>query len=160
VEKRSVIAATIELEAAAARVWEVVVIGAGPAGALAARQAALAGSRVLLVDSKKFPREKVCGACLNGGALAILQSVGLGSVPERLGGKPLKKFDLRSDSRQATLRLPAGVAVSRYRFDAALVEEAIAAGADFLPETFSSVGDLSGSGSDECRLVSLKHREA
>ena len=42
--------------------WDVVVIGAGPAGAIAARQIALAGARVLLVERKSFPRRKVCGA--------------------------------------------------------------------------------------------------
>lgn len=154
------IAGTIELEAALARIWDAIVIGAGPAGALAARQAALAGSQVLLVDAKSFPREKVCGACLNGGALAVLESVGLGDLPCSLGGRPLERFNLRSDGRQATLGLPSGVAVSRGRFDAALVSAAIAAGAQFLPATFASVDGLSAAGPDECRQVSLKRCES
>ena len=45
--------------------WDVIVIGAGPAGAVAARQVALAGLQTLLVDAKCFPREKVCGGYLN-----------------------------------------------------------------------------------------------
>ncbi len=51
---------------------DVVVVGAGPAGALAARQAALSGLSVLLVDRAEFPRKKVCGCCLHPrGALAL-----------------------------------------------------------------------------------------
>src|SRR5688572_33495727 len=46
--------------------WDAVVIGAGPAGSVAARQLALQGKRVLLVEKDKLPRDKVCGGCLGG----------------------------------------------------------------------------------------------
>ena len=46
-------------------IWDGVVIGAGPAGAMAARELALQGGRILLVERKRFPRWKICGACLN-----------------------------------------------------------------------------------------------
>jgi len=61
--------ATLTLEAACEPTWDAIVLGAGPAGALAARQLGASGARVLLVDRKAFPRWKVCGACLNGQAL-------------------------------------------------------------------------------------------
>jgi flavin-dependent dehydrogenase len=144
---------------AAGQVWDVLVAGAGPAGALAARQAALAGRRVLLVDSRSFPRTKVCGACLNGQALSVLNSVGLGTLPAALGGVSLGDFDVRSAGRGAHIALPEGIAVSRLRFDAALVESARAAGASFLPETTATVGGLCASGGDECRIVSLRDRD-
>ena len=41
--------------------WDVVVAGAGPAGATAASHVARAGHRVLLLDRHDFPRDKVCG---------------------------------------------------------------------------------------------------
>src|ERR1700685_1150627 len=47
--------ATIDHQRAAQTEWDIAVIGAGPAGALAARQAALAGLRTLLVDKSAFP---------------------------------------------------------------------------------------------------------
>jgi len=53
--------------------WPVVVIGAGPAGALAALELARQGVPVLLVERRRFPRWKVCGACLSGQALAALR---------------------------------------------------------------------------------------
>src|SRR5882724_2418075 len=64
----------------AQRSWEVIVIGAGPAGAMAAYELARRSLRVLLVDKSAFPRPKVCGCCLNGQALALLQTRGLGHV--------------------------------------------------------------------------------
>jgi flavin-dependent dehydrogenase len=154
------IARTLDVEAAAARRWDALVIGAGPAGALAARQAALIGKRVLLVDSKSFPRPKVCGACLNGQALAVLKSVGLAALPGALGGLALNQFDVRSNGRGVRLALPEGIAVSRLRFDAALVEGAIAAGAEFLPETAALLGEVPASDREEARTVALRFRDA
>ena len=43
---------------------EVIVVGAGPGGAAAAARLALAGRRVLLLESAAFPRDKVCGDVL------------------------------------------------------------------------------------------------
>jgi flavin-dependent dehydrogenase len=46
--------------------WQVVIVGAGVAGAYVAARLAHAGVSVLLVDRGRFPRNKVCGACLSG----------------------------------------------------------------------------------------------
>jgi flavin-dependent dehydrogenase len=145
------IAATFDLAAAAGRRWDVAVLGAGPAGSLAARQLAVAGAGVLLVDRKAFPRDKVCGACLNGKALAVLDAVGLGGLVDRLGGIDLDAFELRLAGRRQRFALPAGKALGRDRLDAALIEEAIAAGAHFLPETSARIEV----GEEETRAVRL-----
>ncbi len=47
-------------------VWDVVVVGAGPAGASAAYAAAVAGRRVLLLEKAELPRYKTCGGGLIG----------------------------------------------------------------------------------------------
>jgi geranylgeranyl reductase family protein len=52
--------------------WDVVVVGAGPAGASAARVAAEAGCRVLLLERAAIPRYKTCGGGLIGCAQAFL----------------------------------------------------------------------------------------
>jgi len=41
--------------------WDALVVGAGPAGAAAAHWLADSGHRVLVVEKKRFPREKTCG---------------------------------------------------------------------------------------------------
>lgn len=143
----SAIAATISPAASAGRTWDLLVIGAGPAGALAARQLALGGASVLLVDKSALPRSKVCGSCLNGAALATLRDVGLEYVASRLGATPLTAWRLHTSVARAECRLPSGVSLSRAAFDAALVEEAVSAGAHFLPETKATVEqDISSDG--------------
>jgi len=136
------IAATIDVGEAARQRWDVVVIGAGPAGALAARQLARLGVSTLLVDRKAFPRAKVCGGCLNGRAIATLRRVGLGDLLAACGAVPLRRFVLRSSGREVSLPLPAGAALSRETLDAELVRAAIDAGAMFLPETTAAVAPL------------------
>jgi len=56
---------------------DVVICGAGPAGAMAAIILARAGVRVRLLDRARFPRDKLCGDTLNPGALAVLARHGL-----------------------------------------------------------------------------------
>ena len=111
--------------------YDAVVIGAGPAGAVAARELARGGTSVLLVDKATFPRPKVCGCCLNGAALAALESVGLGHVSRQCGAVPLTAVRIAAGRRSAEPKLPAGVALSREQFDVALIDEAVKAGATF-----------------------------
>lgn len=135
------IAATVSAEQAEQQTWDVVIVGAGPAGAMAAHELARRGCAVLLVDRAAFPRGKVCGCCLNGAALATLAAVGLGALTARCRAVPLTSIHLAAAGRLASLPLSGGVSLSRESFDAALVEAAIAAGAAFLPQTHASLHD-------------------
>ena len=71
------------------------------------------GATVLLVDKSRFPRYKVCGCCLNGRALGVLDAVGLGGLVEGHGGLPLDTFQLAAAGRSARMKLPRGAALSR-----------------------------------------------
>jgi menaquinone-9 beta-reductase len=135
-------AATVDLKDAARTKWGVVVIGAGPAGALAARQTALRGLKTLLVDKSPFPRAKVCGGCISGSGRQVLVRVGLGHLVAEPAATPLHRFDLAAGGRRVSFELPLGAAISRFDFDAALVREAVAAGAEFLSETTAQVRGL------------------
>jgi flavin-dependent dehydrogenase len=57
--------------------YDVLIVGAGPAGAVAATILARAGARVLLVDRSRFPRPKLCGDTLNPGAVSLLERLEL-----------------------------------------------------------------------------------
>lgn len=129
---------TVTIREAALRRWDAVVIGAGPAGSLAARTLALAGRSVLLVDKSEFPRSKVCGCCLSGAALDALERAGLGGLVQGLGGVVLERLRIHTGSASATIP-SRGICISRERLDAALVHQAIRAGAEFLPGVVGGV---------------------
>ncbi len=115
---------------------DVLIVGAGPAGSIAALVLARGGARVRLVDLAAFPRPKLCGDTVNPGALSILDRLGVGTA-------------VRARARDVTGMLvtgPGGVAVAadyprglcgaaieRRDLDRLLLEAAVAAGADFTP---------------------------
>jgi len=117
---------------------DVLVVGAGPAGTVAARQLAAAGARVRIVDRATFPRDKLCGDTLNPGCLAML---------DRIDAAVAKRIRARSLAiRGMTITGPGGVAVKadypsgltgaallRRDLDQWLLEAAVQAGARFDP---------------------------
>jgi flavin-dependent dehydrogenase len=110
---------------------DVVIAGAGPAGAIAALVMARAGARVLIVDRETFPRDKLCGDTLNPGALRVLDAVGL-----RATLPPGRQLDgMIVSGPRAIVRTPylveRGVAITRRVLDAWLLQAAVAAGARF-----------------------------
>ncbi|MDA7423268.1 geranylgeranyl reductase family protein [Thalassococcus lentus] len=62
--------------------FDLIVIGAGPAGASAALAASRDGLRVALVDKRQFPRDKLCGGALTGRAVSTFQRLYQKQLPE------------------------------------------------------------------------------
>jgi flavin-dependent dehydrogenase len=118
---------------------DAIVIGAGPAGAVTARELARRGVSVLLVDKARFPRAKVCGCCVNGAAVKTLRRLGLGHV--LAGGIPLRDVCLAAGRHSARVKLPGGVSLSREALDAALVREAEKAGVEFRDGVAAKLGE-------------------
>ncbi|HEX2576865.1 MAG TPA: geranylgeranyl reductase family protein [Aquihabitans sp.] len=113
---------------------DVVVVGAGPAGAAAAIRLAEAGQHVVVVDKAVFPRDKICGDGLTTGALRLLESLGLD--PGAVGSwTPVDDVHVSSPTGHvATFPLPRdrgtyAVVARRTDLDAALVDRTRAAGA-------------------------------
>src|SRR5262245_3466965 len=104
--------------------FEVVIAGAGPAGAIAARDLARGGARVALVD-ESHPREKPCGGGVTGRALGVVgASAGPGHVVDRVV--------FEAGNRRAAVRMPDDDCLriySRESFDDALLQQAVGAGA-------------------------------
>jgi flavin-dependent dehydrogenase len=119
--------------------WDAVVVGAGPAGAVAARGLARDGASVLLVDRCDFPRWKVCGACLGPTALYVLDSIGLRSVVTDAGAVKLTRLVLVGAGRRAVIPLPDSLALSRAVLDRSLVEAAVGSGVSFRSGARASV---------------------
>ena len=124
----------------AREVWDVVIVGAGPAGSMAAYALARRELRVLLVDRALFPRWKVCGCCLNPFTLKTLALAGLGDLVSHSQAAPIRRMRLAAGNSRAQVELAGWRVLSRERLDSALVEAAVGAGACFLPGTQASLG--------------------
>ena len=55
--------------------YNVIIIGAGPAGSTAAYLLASHGYRVLILDKSTFPRGKLCGGLLTWKTVKLLESI-------------------------------------------------------------------------------------
>ncbi|MFP3989812.1 geranylgeranyl reductase family protein [Streptomyces sp. E11-3] len=110
------------------RVWDVVVVGAGPAGASAAYAAAVAGRRVLLLEKAELPRYKTCGGGLIGPSRDALPPGFELPLRDRVHAVTFSldgRFPRTRRSRQMLFGL-----INRPEFDQRLVEAAEKAGAE------------------------------
>ncbi|QSB16572.1 geranylgeranyl reductase family protein [Natronosporangium hydrolyticum] len=109
--------------------FDVAVVGAGPAGCAAALAATGRGARVLLLDRAAFPRDKPCGDGIAPHALAVLDRLGAGGVVD--GYPPVARLRVTGPGGDEVDRALPEVAhtVPRTVFDHRLVRVAVAAGA-------------------------------
>lgn len=113
--------------------YDVAIVGGGPAGASCASFCVMAGLRVVLLERETFPREKVCGDCLNPGCWAVLQRLQLEDKVRALPHGALDRVDFVAiDGHSISVDLPRGaeIAVKRSLFDHLLLRRAGEVGAD------------------------------
>jgi flavin-dependent dehydrogenase len=114
--------------AALSGIYDLAVIGGGPAGISAAITAAQLGFRVLLLEAGSFPRHKVCGEFISGEAFCILESL-LGSDKVFADAPRVSEARIFVDDHVAALAVsPAALSLSRYEMDLALWQKATNAG--------------------------------
>ena len=116
-------------------IFDVVIVGAGPAGSTCAAFCAQAGLRTLLLEREKFPREKVCGDCLNPSCWPVLRRL---DIFERVRALPHGNLDavefIAIGGRKVHVDLPQGdeseIAIKRSFFDYLLMLRAKGLGVD------------------------------
>lgn len=123
--------------------YDVVIAGAGPAGSSLAIRLALSGRRVMLVEQKKFPREKLCGEFVSPECIAHLSDLGVSPELTTVRGSTIERtvFYTRS-GRNVTIPSSwfnadgqAAVGLSRAELDLALLNRAKELGVDVREET-------------------------
>ncbi|TVP98680.1 MAG: FAD-binding protein [Planctomycetaceae bacterium] len=127
---------------------DLLVVGAGLAGSAAAIRAAAHGVRVTWVDAASFPRDKVCGCCLNLSALGALAEIGCATIAHDLVTDDLRAWQLTAAGRTIDAKLPGGIAVSRAKLDWALIEQARSRGLQLRTKVQAKVLDVRGTGVD------------
>jgi geranylgeranyl reductase family protein len=120
---------------------DVLVVGGGPSGASCAYWLAEAGYDVLLVEKKRYPREKTCGDGLTPRSVKQLEDMGLG---DRLAADAHRDTGLRSMAFGKTLELqwpshadfPSyGYVMTRHDLDEMVADRAVKAGATLWQES-------------------------
>jgi len=111
--------------------YDVLVVGAGPAGSTAARDLAARGASVMMFDKAEFPRDKPCGGLVSVRCATML-GIDLSPVIERTITDVFATFKERPEGE--IFRSSAGkfaYATQRSRLDTLLAEKAVEAGAVF-----------------------------
>lgn len=116
--------------------YDVIVIGAGPAGATAAAILAESDINALLIEREKLPRPKICGGAVSKRALSLLEAANI-ILPElktfkKCQSMQLGTFDFESIEHLATIKFEneAAYLTDRAEFDYALVQNAITKGVE------------------------------
>ncbi len=137
--------------------YDVAIVGAGPAGSVAAFRLASAGTRVLLLDKATFPRDKPCGGGVTGRAARLLP-FSIEPVVEDVADR--MDCGLRYGQRiTRQARAPLAYMTQRKRLDHFLLQRAAEAGAEVREGVAADARELDARiviGADGCNGSSAK----
>jgi geranylgeranyl reductase family protein len=145
--------------------YDVVIVGAGPAGSTAAYILSQKGYNVLLLDKEHFPRKKLCGGCLSAKTLWLLNRV-FNEPEESLAKNNIINFkSFRFDVRYKTKVLVSPISplafhfVDRQIYDSFLLQKAKEAGAEVSEgEKVTDIDATANNTNDELTLTTSRER--
>jgi geranylgeranyl reductase family protein len=122
------------------QLFDVAIVGGGPAGSSCAAFCGMAGLECLILDREKFPREKVCGDCVNPSCWLVLERLGLAQRVRGLQHSKLTSVEfIAIDGRKVSIDLPSSadceISVKRSLFDDLLLRRAREVGANVHEQT-------------------------
>jgi menaquinone-9 beta-reductase len=120
--------------------FDVAIVGGGPAGSSCAAFCAGAGLRTIVIEREKFPREKVCGDCLNPACWPVLRRLGIAERVRQLPHGILNAVEfIAIGGRKIAIDFPSGeegeIAIKRSLFDDLLLRRVRELGAHIYEET-------------------------
>ena len=118
--------------------YDIIIIGAGPAGTTAAIKLAQDGRQVLLLEKSRFPREKLCGEFITPECLDVFDRLGVRKRMFDAGAQVIRRFTLFApDGRSLSVPMewiagghPHAIGLSRAMMDWVLLERAREVGVD------------------------------
>src|ERR1700730_18228500 len=139
-------------------VVDVAIVGGGPAGSTCAALCAAAGLRTVLLEREKFPREKVCGDCLNPACWPVLRRLDVADRVRTFPHRQIYAVDfIVIGGQQVRVDLPTGedseTAIKRSLVDNLLLDRAKELGADVREETIVTAMRKSASGNWKIDIV-------
>lgn len=121
--------------------YDVIIAGAGPAGSACGTLLAREGLSVLLLDKSKFPRDKICGDCINPASWTYFDLLGVTEALRRLDLRIIESIRIANlGGKEIVVKAPANsarpfFAIRRSILDNLLLQNAMREGARFLEET-------------------------
>jgi menaquinone-9 beta-reductase len=133
-------------------IFDVAIVGGGPAGSSCAAFCALAGLHTLVLERERFPREKVCGDCINPSCWPVLERLAVAARVLDLPHSKLTSVEfIAIDGHKVTVDLPTGdppevgeISVKRSLFDHLLLKRAREVGALVREETIVTALEHNG----------------
>ena len=114
--------------------YDVIIVGGGPAGATAALYADRMGLNSIVLDKASFPRDKVCGDALSGKTVGIMRELGLTDGLDLLEGSEINRitfgspnhsqFNVYLKDSKNTRHITKGYVITRQIFDNYLFQKA------------------------------------
>ena len=114
--------------------YDVIIVGAGPAGTTAALYAHRLELKCILLDKAVFPRDKICGDALSGKSIRIMRELGILDELNNLDGSEINRitfgspknieFDVNLKGTQNNDQITKGFVIPREIFDNYLFEKA------------------------------------
>ena len=80
--------------------YDIIIIGAGPAGTSAALYANMLGLKTIVVDKSTFPRDKICGDALSGKSIRYMKELNLLKEVSKLKGSSIKRITFGSPNHK------------------------------------------------------------